>query len=116
MTNGEVPAKDTVAPPGIDTDPDVCAPSMPHQSSPSLVAAVTTGRASMSDRCTPLPVLDVAASRGNAVVHTGAPVAGSSTARTGEPGVPVTVTIVPSASTSGTLPGVIGADQSACPP
>jgi len=89
---------------------------MPHQSSPSLVRAATTGWPSIPDRCNPLPVLDVAASRGNAVDHTGAPVAGSSTARTGEPASPVTVMIVPSAATSGTLPGVIGADQSAWPP
>jgi len=99
----------------MDTDPEVWAPSNAHQSSPSLVAAVTTGCPSIPDRCNPLVEVAVEASRGNAVVHTGAPVAGSRTASTGEPGVPVTVMIVPSASTSGTLPGVIGADQSACP-
>ncbi len=47
VTNGEDPAKDTVAPAGMDTDPAVWAPPRPHQSSPSLVAAVTTGWASI---------------------------------------------------------------------
>ena len=43
VTNGDAPAKDTVAPAGMGTDPDVWPPSKVHQSSPSLVAAVTTG-------------------------------------------------------------------------
>ncbi len=43
VTSGDPPAKDTVAPAGIGTDPAVCSPSSAHQSSPSLVAAVTTG-------------------------------------------------------------------------
>jgi len=42
LTNGDAPAKDTDAPAGMDTEPTVWSPSMPHQSSPSLVRAATT--------------------------------------------------------------------------
>ena len=116
LTNGESPAKDTDAPLGIATDPAVCSPSSAHQCTVLLAVTATTGCPSMRDRCRPPPELVLAAARGSSADHTGTPVAGSRTATVGDPAVPVTVTILPSAVSTGTLPAAIGADQSACPP